>query len=239
MTVVHSVSSDDLRVIVCIAFDHRCDPSEIAACKSAVVNCPSVLHSVEVSGTFDFMFEATVPDMAAYQLQFRSCSGAVAKFASRYEANFICKRFVRARPNDHAIWVPSGEGAIRIDFSEIDKVSAEGDYMRVQSGEQSWMLHTTMADILGKLGTDHFVQIHRSAILRCGFIAALRQEGRRWTARLQDGSNERIAKSHVASVKNRLRTNSPTSASASSKGEQVNDALATGRRKKEALIATR
>lgn len=68
MTAIHEVTSDDLRVIVCLAFDHRAAPHEIAACKAAVVNCPSVLHSVELSGTFDFMFEASVPDMAAYGL---------------------------------------------------------------------------------------------------------------------------------------------------------------------------
>jgi len=237
MTTVHSVTSDDLRVIVCIAFDHRCAPQDIASCKAAVVSCPSVLHSVELSGTFDFMFEATVPDMEAYQLQLRSCSGAVAKFASRYEANFVCKRFVRARRGERAIWVPAADGFMRIDCSAIDKVSAEGDYVCIQSDGRRWMLHTTMADILERLGDEDFVKVHRSTIIRRDFIEQLRQQGRVWTARLQDGSSERIAKSQVVQVMAKLRTNSSTSAPASSKWDRLGEPAAITQRKSEALSA--
>jgi DNA-binding LytR/AlgR family response regulator len=233
MTAVNSVSSDDLRVIVCISFDHRAAPHEIAACKAAVISCPSVLHSVELSGTFDFMFEATVPDMEAYQLQLRSCAGAVAKFASRYEANFVCNRFVRARQDKRTIWVPSADGVIRIDRSAIDKVSAEGDYVCIHSDGRRWMLHGTMADMLVKLGDD-FVKVHRSMIIRADFIERLRHEGRLWTAKLKDGSAERIAKSHVVNVTAKLRTNLAASRVHSSNGDQLNESAPVSQRTAEA-----
>lgn len=215
--VVNTVTHDDLRVIVCIAFDHRAAPQEIAACKAAVVNCPSVLHSVELTGTYDFMFEAVVEDMAAYQAQLRLCAGAVSKFASRYEASFVCKRFIRADAADSCIWVPSDDGLMRLDCSVIDKVTAQGDYMLVHSSGRSWMLHATMQDIGDKLGSDDFVRVHRSTILRIGFIERLRHEGRIWTARLNDGSIERISSSCVVDVLAKLRTKSPPSQPTSSK----------------------
>jgi DNA-binding LytR/AlgR family response regulator len=237
MTTVHSVTSDDLRVIVCLAFDHRAAPDEIARCKAAVVNCPSVLHSVELSGTFDFMFEATVPDMEAYQLQLRSCAGALAKFASRYEANFVCNRFVRGRRATQEIWVPSEDGILRIDCSAVDKVNAEGDYMRIQSRGRSWMLHTTMAEMVESLGEEDFVKLNRSIIVRVSFIERLQHEGRVWTARLADGSRERIAKSHIVAVLARLRTNSSKAARASSKSEPIVELAEITQRKATALVA--
>ena len=58
-----------VRVIMCLTFDRRAPPQEIEAAKVAIIACRSVLHSVELTGTYDFMFEAEVPDMAAYNAQ--------------------------------------------------------------------------------------------------------------------------------------------------------------------------
>lgn len=236
--VVNTVTHDDLRVIVCIAFDHRAAPQEIAACKAAVVNCPSVLHAVELTGTYDFMFEAVVEDMEAYQAQLRSCSGAVAKFASRYEANFVCKRFIRADKADCSIWVPSDDGLMRIDCSVIDKVTAQGDYVLVHSSDRSWILHATMQDTGDKLGSQDFVRVHRSTIVRIGFIERLRHEGRTWTARLNDGSTERISSSYVVDVLAKLRTKSPSSQPTSSKNVHSGEAPPDAERMIRAQIVT-
>jgi hypothetical protein len=234
MKPIQTVIPDDLRVIVCLAFDHRVAPHEIAACKAAVVSCPSVLHSVELSGTYDFMFEATVPDMEGYRTQLSSCAGAVAKFASRYEANFVCKRFVRANATECAIWVPSVDGLMRIDCSVIDKVTAQGDYVLVHSSGRSWMLHTTMQDIEEKLGSEHFLRVHRSTILRHGFIERLRHEGRIWTARLNDGSVQRISNRYVVDVLAKLRAKSSTSQLTSSKRARSAEAAADAERMMQA-----
>jgi DNA-binding Lrp family transcriptional regulator len=119
VTASRLVASDGIHVLVCAAFDHRVAPDEVAACKKAVTNCPSVIHSMEVSGTFDFIFEAVVPDMAAYRHALESCSGAVAKFASRFEVNFVCEQSVRLlrHRQDHS------RGRLRADslrWAELD-----------------------------------------------------------------------------------------------------------------------
>jgi DNA-binding LytR/AlgR family response regulator len=132
----------------------------------------------------------------------------VAKFASRYEANFVCKRFVRADAAERAIWVPSEDGLMRLDCSLIDKVSAEGDYVLVHSSGRSWMVHTTMQEMEAKLGREDFIRVHRSTIVRHEFIERLCHKGRTWSARLNDGSVERISNSHVADVLAKLRASS-------------------------------
>lgn len=197
-----------LRVIMCLTFDRRAAPNEIAAAKAAIVACRSVLHSVELSGTFDFMFEAEVPDMAAYNAQLSVCAEPMARLVSRYEANFVCKRFVRRDRPDRALWVPHNGGMKRIDCTTLDKVSAEGDYMRVYSASKSWMIHSTMSALSDRLGCDDFIQLHRSIIVRRGFIDELVHGGRNWTAVLNDGTKERIAKSNVPAMLQMLRIGS-------------------------------
>lgn len=199
-------SETNLRVIMCLTFDRRAAPQEIAAAKAAIIACRSVLHSVELSGTFDFMFEAEVSDMAAYNAQLSVCAEPMARLVSRYEANFVCNRFVRRDKADRAIWVPHNDGMKRIDCAALDKVAAEGDYMRVHSGRQSWLLHSTLGALKDRLDSKDFIQLHRSLIVRRGFINELVHSGRHWTAVLNDGTKERIARGSVLPVLQMLRT---------------------------------
>jgi DNA-binding LytR/AlgR family response regulator len=204
-----AVSRDsNLRVIMCLTFDRRAAPQEIAAGKAAIIACRSVLHSVELSGTFDFMFEAEIADMAAYNAQLNLCAEPMARLVSRYEANFVCTRFVRREKADRAIWVPHNNGMKRIDCAAIDKVAAQGDYMRVHSARQSWMLHSTMGALKERLGCEDFIQLNRSLIVRCGFIGEVVHSGRQWTAVLNDGTRERIAKGGVPAMFEMLNTDS-------------------------------
>ena len=211
-----AAGNGNLRVIMCLTFDRRAAPQEVEAAKAAIVACPSVLHSVELSGTYDFMFEAEVPDMAAYNAQLATCAEPMARLVARYDSNFVCKRFVRRLRPDRAIWVPHNGRMKRIDCTALDKVSAEGDYMRVHSASQSWMLHSTMGALRKRLGCDDFIQLHRSMIVRRGFIDELFHSGRHWTAFLNDGTKERVAKGSVPEMLQMLRMGSTTPGRASS-----------------------
>ena len=223
----HAVQGDtNLRVIMCLTFDRRAAPEEIAVAKAAIIACRSVLHSVELSGTFDFMFEAEIPDMEAYNAQLSICAEPMSRLVSRYEANFVCKRFVRRDKTDRALWVPHNGGMKRVDCTAIDKVVAEGDYMRIHSARQSWMLHSTLGAISERLGCEDFIQLHRSIIVRSGFIDELVHCGRHWKAVLNDGTGERIAKGSVPAMLQMMRTDSTTAQRRPSTGETPVEAFA-------------
>jgi DNA-binding LytR/AlgR family response regulator len=162
---------------------------------------------MEVTGTFDLMIEAALPSITAYHAWLEQAKGPFAGLIARYEANFVCKRFVRVpkKLEDRVLWVPVKNGKRRVDMDAIDKVTAEGDYMRIHSGHNSWMVHMTLRELADYLGERDFVHVHRSIIIRCGFIDRLVHQGRHWLARLRDGSVQRIAKSHVVEVLNKLR----------------------------------
>lgn len=98
------------------------------------------------------------------------------------------------------IWVPCHDGVQRLDCALIDKVLAEGDYMQVYSGDQRWLVHTTMKALSAKLDPDDFIQLHRSVLVRRDFVERLLHKVNHWIARFDDGSEHQIAKSHVVAA---------------------------------------
>lgn len=225
MSIVRPVVTDDLRVIMCMAFDGRASTEQVRAFKQALINCEMVVHSVEVAGSFDFMIEAALPDVATYHARLEEIKGPLARLVTRYETNFVCKRFVRkpAAKQEQAVWVPCQEGLKRVDIGRIDKVTAEGDYMRVHCGSDSWLVHITLHELLNCLGEDNFAHIHRSCVVRRAFIDRLIHEGHHWDARLRDGTTQRISKSHVTAVLKSLQMHSSTADVKSAKDVTINE----------------
>lgn len=228
MSQVRRIVNNDLRVIVCFEFDHRASCEEIDGFKRCMTECPHVLQTLELSGTFDFMIEASVPDMAAYHERLNSLAGILSKLVAKYEANFVCSRYVRIEESDeHSIWVPCEDGQRRLDIRAIDKIAAEGDYMRIHCGSQSWLVHTTLKQLIAKLDMDQFVHLHRSRVVRFTFIDRLVHRRDRWIARLNDGSEQSVSKSHVGTVLRRLRSLSATEEGHSSKQRELDENLIT------------
>lgn len=199
MQELDAVSFEDLRVILCLEFDRRVPRQDITAFKTQLASLPSTVQSLEITGSFDFMVELAMKDMTTYSAWLETIADQLTRIVARYEVNFVSKRYVKQHPNSDAIWVPSNGDMQRIDKSLIDKVTAEGDYVRIHSKRGSWLMHATMRSMGELLGKD-FIQIHRSTIVRCGLVDRLIHRGRRWFARLEDGSQAPIAKSHVAEV---------------------------------------
>jgi two-component system response regulator AlgR len=99
-------------------------------------------------------------------------------------------------------WVPDHTGLVRIAASDIQRITAERDYMRLHVGARSWLIHRTIAKLEEDLDPALFIRVHRSVILRRDTIIGLyRDEAGHWTARLADGAEQRIGRSYVDEVK--------------------------------------
>ena len=110
-----------------------------------------------------------------------------AKAASRYVEEF---------------WVPELHGLVRIGAEQIERISAERDYMRLHVGKRGWLIHRTIAKLEEELDPALFVRVHRSVILRRDTIVGLhRDESGHWNARLTDGGEQRIGRSYADNVK--------------------------------------
>ena len=94
----------------------------------------------------------------------------------------------RRRPPAHVeeFWVPDHSGLVRIAATDIERITAERDYMRLHVGARSWLIHRTIAKLEEDLDPDLFIRVHRSVILRRDTITGLyRDDAGHWTARLR------------------------------------------------------
>ncbi len=111
----------------------------------------------------------------------------------------------RAAPQTRYVeefWVPDSNGLVRIAARDIDRITAERDYMRLHVGGRSWLIYRTIAKLEEELDPALFIRVHRSVILRRDTITGLVRDGAgHWAARLSDGHDVRIGRSHINEVK--------------------------------------
>ncbi len=99
-------------------------------------------------------------------------------------------------------WVPDHTGLVRIAASDIERITAERDYMRLHVGTRSWLIHRTIAKLEEDLDPETFLRVHRSVIVRKDTVTSLyRDDAGHWTARLKDGGEQRIGRSYIDQVK--------------------------------------
>lgn len=105
------------------------------------------------------------------------------------------------------LWVPHRSELLRIAVSEVFRIDAERDYVRLHVGSEgdggrSYLLLQTIAGLEEKLDPSEFIRIHRSTILRKDRITGLRHDGLGvWSVELGDGEALRIGRTYLPKVK--------------------------------------
>lgn len=109
------------------------------------------------------------------------------------------------RPDDSDqphLWVRNGAKRVRVDIADIDWIAAEGEYVRLHSGDRSWLERTSMADIGRQLEPLGFVRIHRSAIVNSKRVESLgRTSSGAPQVRLRTGRELRVGKAFRAQAR--------------------------------------
>jgi two-component system response regulator AlgR len=99
-------------------------------------------------------------------------------------------------------WVSEPRGLVRLAAADIDRITAERDYMRLHVGRRSWLINDSMARLEEELDPEMFVRLHRSAIVRRDFVTGLRRdESGRWYARLADGEEQKVGRLYLHNAK--------------------------------------
>src|SRR5687767_9376357 len=92
-------------------------------------------------------------------------------------------------------WASDLTGLVRIAARDVDRVSAERDYMRLHVGRRSWLIHHSMSALEEGLDPNLFVRLHRSAIVRRDFVTGFqRNSSGRWIARLADETEQPVGR---------------------------------------------
>ena len=100
------------------------------------------------------------------------------------------------------LWVPHRSELVRVPVTEIHRIDAERDYVRLHVGAQTYLLLQTIAGLEERLDPDAFIRIHRSTIVAKRAIARLRHDGLGvWSVELEDGAVLRIGRTYLAKVK--------------------------------------
>tara|TARA_R110000772_G_scaffold52955_1_gene121249 strand:- start:9396 stop:10175 length:780 start_codon:yes stop_codon:yes gene_type:complete len=117
---------------------------------------------------------------------------------------------VEDSPWTEEFWVPYRSELRRIAASEINRIEAERDYMRLHvaadsggdQGGASYLLHQTITGLEGRLNPEQFIRLHRSHLVRRDWIGGLRHDGGGiWIACLKCGTEIRIGRTHLAEAK--------------------------------------
>ena len=114
-------------------------------------------------------------------------------------------------------WVPYRSELLRIAASDVDRIDAERDYVRLhvglkdgglkegglrEGGPHSYLLLQTVSGLESRLDPDSFIRLHRSTILRRDRIVGLRHDGLGvWSAELDDGTSVRIGRTYLTKAK--------------------------------------
>jgi two-component system response regulator AlgR len=105
-------------------------------------------------------------------------------------------------PYVEEFWVSEARGLVRLSAADVDRVSAERDYMRLHVGKRSWLINHTIGKLEEELDPARFVRLHRSSIVRRDFVTGLRRdESGRWWARLADESEQKVGRLYLANAK--------------------------------------
>ena len=106
-------------------------------------------------------------------------------------------------------WASDAHGLTRIRCEDVDKVTSERDYVRLHVGPRSWLVNHGMSKLEDALDPTRFVRLHRSAIVRRDWVVGLRAVDGIWTARLADGTEQRVGRMYVDNARRlsgRMRT---------------------------------
>jgi two-component system LytT family response regulator len=93
-------------------------------------------------------------------------------------------------PRPDRLLVPDGDRMIPVPITNIIWIEAEGDYSRLHTPGKTYLVSRPLKELEARLDPNHFIRIHRSAIVRSDRIREVHAEGSsRYRVVLTDGAN--------------------------------------------------
>lgn len=89
------------------------------------------------------------------------------------ERNLFFSVIESKESNNKSIFVKSNSKLIKLNKAEIFYIEALKDYVIIHTSDVRYTIHSTMKDIEAKIGSDEFLRIHRSYIVRIDKIATI------------------------------------------------------------------
>ena len=92
-----------------------------------------------------------------------------------------------------------------VPVSQIDFVTASGQYVELHAGGHRYLIRESLQHLEEQLDPEHFVRVHRSAIVRLSLIETLlRSEGSDYQVQLKGGARLPVGRSRREALERRL-----------------------------------
>jgi two-component system, LytTR family, response regulator AlgR len=162
---------------------------------------PAVVFTTAFDNFAIAAFELAVIDYLLKPVEADRLEIAAARAAQRLQSPR--EAVSNALAND--IWIPHRGEFIRLALANIDRLSAERDYVRLHMPSRSYLLHGTLTGFEKRLEPADFVRLHRSELVRRDAVVGLAHNGGgAWVARLRDGSVVKIGRSYLEAARQAL-----------------------------------
>jgi DNA-binding LytR/AlgR family response regulator len=104
------------------------------------------------------------------------------------------------------IWAMRGGQFVQLRAGEVEWAESERDYAHIHNSERAYLLRTTLGALHQRLGTDRFVRVRRSAIVRLESIASIRDRGYgEIHILLRSGAEVRVGRTYLKPLRDRLK----------------------------------
>jgi len=111
----------------------------------------------------------------------------------------------RGRESEQIV-VHIGVRTVVVDVEEIDWIEADGNYVRLRTGERSYLARETMRDLEERLATHGFMRIHRSTLVAWRRVREVRTSREGGTeVVLRDGTRLAASETGARRLRRRLR----------------------------------
>ena len=153
-------------------------PSPLIVFVTAYPQCAA--HAFD-TGAIDFLIKPvrsarleTAVERIRDVLDKRDASRRLDELASQLDALRAESRAMSSPANE--IWVHRRAERVRVDLDTVDLVQAEGEYVRLFVGAQSYLHRASVGAIVAQLDPARFMRVHRSYVVRLDLIAKIRRK---------------------------------------------------------------
>lgn len=108
-------------------------------------------------------------------------------------------------PYESDLWVRDGGAVTRVRVRDIDWIEATGDYVTLHAKGMTHLADDSIRSLVERLDPAHFLQVHRSHIVRLDAVASIEREKFSGIGlRMSSGEKVRVSKSHKPAVLERI-----------------------------------
>ncbi|MFN7176027.1 MAG: LytR/AlgR family response regulator transcription factor [Thermaurantiacus sp.] len=168
---------------------------------------PAVVFVTAHEGFAVAAFDAEACDYLLKPVSGERLARAVDRVRARRAGTGAAGNGDRPSGNGHLqeFWVPNRGELVRVLATDVERIEAERDYMRLHVGSRSWLIHETISNLEARLDPAQFLRLHRSTIVRQDRVVRLSHDGQgNWAAELADGHVARIGRTYLASVRSAI-----------------------------------